>query len=145
MATMYQPSYARGDACKPRILFVEDNDISRELIRRIFQRMKHLEAHVAKDGSEALQFYDAHPYDIIFMDLQMPVMDGFEVTREIRNRDQLRGTYTPIVAVTAYVGDGDREMCKEAGMDGFLSKPINTDDLLQKIQQYIPCFETRSS
>lgn len=124
------------------MLFVEDNDVSRELVRRIFQRMKQIKVDLAKDGQEALLLTERYAYHIIFMDLQMPIMDGFDVAREIRRREALLDSYTPVVAVTAYTGEEDRRRCREAGMDGFLSKPINTEDMMEMIRHYIPCLET---
>lgn len=125
-----------------RVLFVEDNDISRELIRRIFVRIKQVKVDVARDGHEALDLYLAHGYDLVFMDIQMPGLDGYEVTRRIREQDQKMHRHTPVVAVTAFVGNEDQQRCREAGMDDYVPKPVNTQDLLDKIEKYIPLSET---
>ncbi|SMP61430.1 response regulator [Anoxynatronum buryatiense] len=123
-----------GGVNRPRILFVEDNDISRELIRRIFRRMEELTVDVAKDGMEALALHQQYFYQLIFMDLQMPSMNGIEVTREIRRREKADGlNHTPVIAVTAYVGEEDRQRCLEAGMNDFLTKPVDTEALVKKI------------
>jgi len=129
-----------GDPMKQlaRILFVEDNDMSRELIRRIFVRITEIQVDVARDGQEALNLHKTHGYDLVFMDIQMPGMDGYEVTRRIREQDQKMHRYTPVVAVTAFVGNEDQQHCQEAGMDDYVPKPVNTQDLLDKIEKYIP-------
>ncbi len=121
-----------------RVLFVEDNDISRELIRRIFKRIEQIHVDVARDGEEALNLFGTHEYDIVFMDIQLPRMDGFEVTRQIREEDHKLSRRTPVIAVTAFVGKEDQQRCREAGMDDYVPKPVNTHDLLEKIEKFIP-------
>ena len=125
-----------------RVLFVEDNDISRELIRRIFKRIELIHVDMARDGKEALNLFRAHQYDLVFMDIQLPEMDGFEVTRHIREADHRKRRHTPVIAVTALVGNEDQKRCREAGMDDYVPKPVNTQDLLDKIEKYIPRTET---
>ena len=123
---------------RPRILFVEDNDISRELIRRIFRRMEQITVDVARDGAEALTLHQQHHYHLIFMDLQMPAMNGIQVTQEIRKREKENGVnHTPVIAVTAYVSDEDRLRCLEAGMNDFLPKPVDTEALIQKMIHHL--------
>lgn len=121
-----------------RVLFVEDNDISRELIRRIFKRIVLIHVDMARDGEEALKLFRAHQYDLVFMDIQLPEMDGFEVTRHIREEDKKMHRHTPVIAVTACVGKEDQQRCREAGMDDYVPKPVITLDLLEKIERYIP-------
>jgi two-component system, OmpR family, aerobic respiration control sensor histidine kinase ArcB len=127
---------------KVRILFVEDNDISRELLQRLFARMENLKADLAGDGEEAIRLTQQNEYDIIFMDIQLPVMNGYETTRIIRQKEVMKGKHTPVIAVTAYVGGEDRFRCNEAGMDDFIPKPVSTSDLLEKISEYVTRDET---
>jgi two-component system sensor histidine kinase/response regulator len=83
----------------------------------------------AVNGREAVEAAAREAFDIIFMDVQMPEMDGFEATRRIREGEEAAGRHTPIVAMTAHVMAGDRERCLTAGMDDYLSKPLNKIDL----------------
>ena len=92
---------------------------------------------VAADGKIATEMLKAGSYDLVFMDCQMPVMDGFEATAEIR-RTEDSGQRIPIVAMTANAMQGDREKCLEAGMDDYVSKPINKDDVIAVLQRLIP-------
>ncbi len=133
-------SCKRGETMEriARVLFVEDNDISRELIRRIFKRIALIHIDMARDGEEALNLFRAHQYDLVFMDIQLPEMDGFEVTRHIREEDNRMHRHTPVIAVTACVGKEDQQRCREAGMDDYVPKPVITLDLLEKIERYIP-------
>ena len=89
---------------------------------------------VAEDGQLALACLDHETFDVILMDVQMPVMDGLEATREIRQRERLSGGHTPIIAMTAHALKGDRERCLEAGMDGYLAKPVRAKDLYETIE-----------
>ena len=141
---MKKISHERGETMKRkvRVLFVEDNDISRELVRRIFKRIQQIHVDVARDGAEALSLFQASGYDLVFMDIQLPEMDGFEVTRCIREVDRRLNRHTPVIAVTAFVGNEDRQRCQEAGMDDFVPKPLNTQDLLKKIEKFVPWTET---
>ena len=88
---------------------------------------------MANNGAEALELHARQRFDIILMDVQMPVMGGFETTAEIRRREADGAPHTPIVAMTAHAMKGDRERCLEAGMDGYLSKPINALDLVEAL------------
>jgi len=92
---------------------------------------------VAANGSEALAMTDSLPYDIVFMDCQMPVMDGFEATRRIRQRDGL-DRHLPIVAMTANAMEGDRERCLAAGMDDYIPKPVVKPALVQALERFLP-------
>lgn len=127
---------------KVKVLFVEDNDISRELIRRIFKRIQQIDVDVARDGAEALSLFEASVYDLVFMDIQLPDMNGFEVTRRIREINHRVNRHTPVIAVTAFVGNEDQQRCQDAGMDDYVPKPLNTQDLLKKIEQYTSWTET---
>jgi CheY-like chemotaxis protein len=112
-----------------RILLAEDNLTNRALALAILQRRGH-EVIVAGNGREALSQLDRHEVDLILMDVQMPEMGGIEATRLIRARG---GRHLPIVAMTAHAMKGDREKCLEAGMDHYISKPIDSAALLALI------------
>jgi CheY-like chemotaxis protein len=86
---------------------------------------------------EAVKTLEGENYDLVLMDMQMPEMDGFEATREIRKRENLIGLHTPIVALTAHAMKGDKERCLEAGMDGYLTKPLRALELDDVLDKYI--------
>ena len=106
-----------------RILIVEDNATNQVLARRMLEKMGH-RAEVVADGKEALAALELADYDLIFMDCQMPVLDGYAATAEIRRREAGSGGRVPIVAMTANAIEGERERCLTAGMDDYLVKPL---------------------
>ena len=110
------------------ILVAEDNDVSRLLVGRFLAEQGHTVTE-ARTGLEAVTLYERGTFDLILMDIQMPDMDGFEATAEIREREQATGDHIPIIALTAHAIKGDRERCLEAGMDEYLSKPIQPGEL----------------
>jgi signal transduction histidine kinase/DNA-binding response OmpR family regulator/HPt (histidine-containing phosphotransfer) domain-containing protein len=122
-----------------RILVAEDHDINRRLAMLMLQKLGY-RPHFVSDGSEALQAWERLPYDLILMDCQMPVMDGYTATREIRRRESagvMPGRHrTPIVALTANALRGDAEKCLAVGMDGYLSKPVRLEELQAAIARY---------
>jgi CheY-like chemotaxis protein len=122
---------------QPRILVVEDNLINQKLIVRLLEKLGY-HADVAGNGEEALKALGNLPYAIVLMDCQMPVMDGFEATAQIRQRDRRDDTHTPIIAVTAHTLKGDKERCLSAGMDAYISKPINLDVLEITLARWLP-------
>ena len=109
-----------------RILVVEDDVINQKVIKAFLLKMG-LEADLAHDGREALNKVLSSTYDIIFMDVQMPIMDGIEATRSIRKLDLSVQPY--IIALTANAFHSNRKACLQAGMNDFLSKPFSMDDL----------------
>jgi CheY-like chemotaxis protein len=119
------------------ILLVEDNLVNQKVALRFLDRLGY-RADAVANGLEAVRALQARPYDLVFMDLQMPEMDGFEAAREIRQ------TVPPerqprIVALTANALQGDREACLAAGMDDYITKPIKLQDLAATIQrQFAP-------
>lgn len=117
-----------------RLLVVEDNAVNQQVALGVLRRLDHT-VDVAGDGIEALEAVRQRPYDIIFMDVRMPRMDGLEATRRIR---QLSGpaAHTPIVAMTAGAMQGDETGCLEAGMDGFLAKPIDRRKLYEALERF---------
>ncbi len=116
-----------------RILLAEDNLINQKVTLRLLERLRY-RADVAANGLEVLEALQRQPYDVVLMDVQMPEMDGLEATRLIRQR--LPAERQPyIIALTANALQGDREVCLEAGMDGYLAKPIRLEDLAQALQR----------
>jgi signal transduction histidine kinase/CheY-like chemotaxis protein len=125
----------RDDRRKLRILLAEDNAVNRELARRLLSNQGHTVV-AAKDGREAIELIerdDQGGFSAILMDVQMPDMDGFQATAVIREREKTSGKHVPIVAMTAYAMKGDRERCLAAGMDGYVSKPIQPRELFETI------------
>jgi PAS domain S-box-containing protein len=107
-----------------RVLVAEDNQVNRKFIARLLQRRGYT-VGLAGDGREALGALAREPWDIVLMDVQMPVLDGFDATRAIRERERTTGGHLPIVALTAHALKGDEERCREAGMDAYVAKPID--------------------
>ncbi len=126
------------DPAVARILLVEDEPVCRKIAVRLLERFGCC-ADVAGDGAQAVEMASQFHYDFILMDCHMPAMDGIEATREIRRREAISANrHTPIVALTASVGDDDRHGCYAAGMDAFINKPIKPKDLGDVIQRYAP-------
>lgn len=126
----------RTEDKKPRILVVDDDSINRKLIMRMIQKVG-AEAQLVESGSQAIHAFQEEEFDLIIMDIQMPGMDGIETTRKIREIEKRSGAQrrTPISALTANAGEGDRERCFEAGMDDFFCKPIRIDSLEKLIEK----------
>ena len=120
------------------VLLAEDVEINREIVVTLLESTG-LEIDCAVDGAEAVQLFKAAPerYDMIFMDIQMPVMDGLEATRQIRALDYEKARTIPIVAMTANVFKEDVDRCIDAGMNSHIGKPIDYDDMLTKLTQYL--------
>lgn len=119
-----------------RVLIVEDDPTNRVLATNILNRNGYTIA-IAKDGLEAVEICSMESFDVILMDIQMPNMNGLEATVAIRKLEAFSGGHTPILALTAHALDGDRERCIAAGMDDYMSKPIQARDLLAKINALI--------
>ena len=120
-----------------RALVAEDLEINREIIVELLQQAG-IEADIAKNGREALELIRAQDYDILFMDIEMPEMDGLAATREIRNLGRKSVESLPILAMTAYALAGDREKSLAAGMSDHLTKPITSDALSEALRQWLP-------
>jgi len=120
------------------ILLIEDNSVNQLVARRLLERCGHTVV-VANNGREGLAILDAAaaPFGCVLMDVQMPVMDGFECTAMIRRREQTSGAHLPIIAMTAHAMKGDRARCLEAGMDAYLSKPIDPGELFAIVERHI--------
>ena len=117
-----------------RILLAEDNRVNRFLAVRLLEKEGHQVA-TANNGRAALAALEQSRFDLALMDLQMPEMDGFEATARIRERERGSGMHLPIIALTANAMVGDEERCLQAGMDGYVSKPIDMARLLAEIQR----------
>jgi signal transduction histidine kinase/DNA-binding response OmpR family regulator len=122
-----------------RILLAEDNLVNQKLAVLLLEKHEHAVTVVA-DGEQAVRAYQSQPFDVVLMDVQMPVMDGFAAVAAIRRREAASGTRLPIVAMTAHAMKGDRERCFESGMDGYVSKPIQPPELYAEIAR---CFAGR--
>jgi len=121
------------------VLLVEDSSVNQALAIRLLQKRGHV-VEVANNGLKALEAWEeAGPgaFDIVLMDVQMPEMDGFEATAAIRAREKDLGTHIPIVAMTAHALKGDRERCLEAGMDGYVPKPVRAAALFAEIEKHV--------
>jgi two-component system sensor histidine kinase/response regulator len=137
------PAAAPRLSTKGRILVAEDNEINRQVIREILEGLG-LTVESAKNGMEAVDMASSgRAFDAILMDLQMPEMDGYEAARTIKARADLQ--LIPIIAVTAHALSSERQRCMEAGMDGYVSKPVNPDRLIAALRNWIPALEEQAS
>ena len=123
-----------------RVLLAEDVDINREIVTALLEPT-NIVMHCAQNGEEAVSMFRNMPekYDLILMDLQMPVMDGLEATRMIRALDLPHAREIPIIAMTANVFREDVEKCLAAGMNDHVGKPLDFDEVLGKLKRYLPC------
>jgi PAS domain S-box-containing protein len=119
-----------------RILVAEDNEFNADLLQQVLGRRGH-RVRVAHNGREALALAEAENFDLLFLDVHMPELDGFQVVQAIRERERTAGGHLPIIALTARSRREDRERCLAAGMDDFLAKPIQAPDLLAAIDRVL--------
>jgi PAS domain S-box-containing protein len=132
-ANRYSP---RKESRSLRILVAEDNLVNQTLTVRLLEKRGHAVA-VAANGLQALAALENQSFDLVLMDLQMPEMDGLEATAKIRGREKTTGTHVPIIAMTAEAMKVDCERCRQAGMDGYLPKPIQTQELYTALETLI--------
>jgi CheY-like chemotaxis protein len=119
-----------------RVLLVEDNAINQMVAAKLLERQGHAVV-IVENGRRALETLEGEQFDLVLMDVQMPVMDGLEATAAIRQREAGTGRHLPIVALTANALVGDRERCLRAGMDGYVAKPFQVQSLLHEITQVL--------
>jgi CheY-like chemotaxis protein len=119
-----------------RILLAEDNFVNQQFAIGLLEKRDY-RVVVAGNGQEAVEALEKEHFDLVLMDMQMPVMGGIEATAIIRAKEEQNGGHVPIIAVTAHAMDGDRERCIEAGMDGYVSKPIRAQQLDEAIESLV--------
>jgi two-component system, sensor histidine kinase and response regulator len=136
-ATRVHNLSSRGDRPPLRILLAEDNETNQRVAANLLEKHGH-SVTVVCNGKEAVAAYESESFDLILMDLHMPGMGGLEATGCIRQKEQDTNNHIPIIALTARAMKGDREKCIKAGMDGYLSKPIDVDKLFQSIYSFRP-------
>jgi CheY-like chemotaxis protein len=117
-----------------RVLLAEDNPVNVKFALKLLERAGH-QVVLAGNGRQAVDLWASQPFDLILMDIQMPEMDGLEATRAIRQRETDRNGHIPIIAMTANAMAGDREMCVQAGMDGYVAKPVKKDALFAEVNR----------
>ena len=118
-----------------RVLVAEDNLVNQKLVRHLLERRGHMPILVA-NGRDAIDLLRTGDFDLVLMDLQMPEMDGLEATAAIRAQErEARAPRVPIVALTAHAMQGDRQRCMDAGMDGYVAKPIKPVELFEVIDR----------
>jgi two-component system, sensor histidine kinase and response regulator len=120
-----------------RILVADDNAVNRTLAVRLLERRGY-SVTVAVNGKEAVNILRDHPHHLVLMDVHMPEMDGFEATAAIREREKTANIRLPIVAMTARAMKSDQESCLQKGMDAYISKPINSSELLKVVESFLP-------
>jgi two-component system, sensor histidine kinase and response regulator len=136
LITRYALQDSRAPTASLRVLLAEDNQVNQLLARRMLEKRGHRVA-VATNGREALAALDEGSYDLVFMDVQMPEIDGIEATLTLREREKTGGNHLPVIALTAHAMKGDQERCFAAGMDGYLSKPIRPQELDELLEKYV--------
>ncbi len=125
-----------------RILAAEDNRVNQRLLVRLLEKEGHT-VTIVEDGADAVALSGKQEFDIILMDVQMPNLDGLEATRCIRSREAETGRHMPVIALTAHAMKGDRERCLQAGMDAYVAKPVQKQELLHIMYQYSARTENR--
>ena len=124
------------------MLVAEDNLVSQRLVVRLLEKRGYT-VEVAANGQKALAALEKQSYDVVLMDVQMPEVDGFQATAAIREREKTTGKHLRIIAMTAHAMKGDREKCLAAGMDGYISKPIQPKEMVDAIEEQAPWHSTR--
>jgi CheY-like chemotaxis protein len=136
LITRYALQETREPNSSLRVLLAEDNLVNQRLAVRMIEKRGH-HVTVAGTGKEAVAALEKETFDVVLMDMQMPEMDGFEATAAIRGKEKATGLHQPIIALTAHAMKGDREKCLAAGMDGYLTKPIRSQELYEVLDGYV--------
>ena len=136
LLTRYSLQDARDPESVLRVLVAEDNPVNQRLVVRMLEKRGHRVA-VAGNGREAVDVLAKDSFDIVFMDVQMPEMDGLEATARIREKEEGSESHQIVIALTAHAMKGDRERCLAAGMDAYLSKPIRPQELDDILEKYL--------
>jgi two-component system sensor histidine kinase/response regulator len=136
LITRFSLHDGRDPAASLRLLLAEDNAVNQRLAVRLLEKRGH-HVVVAGNGAEALAAMETQEFDLVFMDVQMPEMDGLEATAVIRGKEKITGKHQPIIALTAHAMKGDREKCISGGMDGYLTKPIRPQELDDFLEDFI--------
>jgi CheY-like chemotaxis protein len=118
-----------------RILVAKDNSVNQVLAVRLLEKRGH-SVTVAGNGKEALAALEKDTFDLVLMDVQMPEMDGFEAKAAIREKEKASGHHLPVIAMTVHAMAGDRERCVEAGMDDYITKPIQPQELSELLKRH---------
>jgi two-component system sensor histidine kinase/response regulator len=137
------PQAGRVTSQPLRILLAEDNPVNQEVAARILEKRGH-EVVVVNNGREAVDALEPGtmaPFHVVLMDVQMPEMDGLDATAAIRAREKSSGGHIPIVAMTAHAMEGDRDRCLKAGMDGYVTKPVEADRLVESVESAAGTFD----
>jgi CheY-like chemotaxis protein len=134
---------ARAAAARPTVLVAEDNPVNQRVAVKMLERLG-CRVDLVADGTEAVSRVASTAYDLVLMDCQMPTMDGYEATERIRRADHDR-TRVPIVAMTAHALQGDRARCLAAGMDDYISKPVQPADLKAIVERFVRLSRDRSA
>jgi signal transduction histidine kinase/CheY-like chemotaxis protein len=135
LVTRYNLQDTAAPPVSLQILLAEDNLVNQRLAMRLLEKRGH-QVTLAGNGQEAVAATEKNTFDLVLMDLQMPEMDGFEATEALREREKETGIHLPVIALTAHALKGDRERCLDAGMDGYLTKPIRPQELDAALEVY---------
>jgi signal transduction histidine kinase/DNA-binding response OmpR family regulator len=136
LITRYSLQDAREPGSSLKVLVAEDNPVNQRLTVRLLEKRGH-RVVVAANGLEALAALKKESFELVFMDVQMPEMDGMEATAAIREEEKRSGEHVPVIALTAHAMKGDREKCLAAGMDGYLAKPIRPQELDDILEEHV--------
>ena len=136
LVTRFSLQDSREPLASLRVLVVEDNPVNQLLARKLLEKRGH-RVVVAANGREALATLENDSYDLVFMDVQMPEIDGIQATLAIRKKERTSGNHQPIIAVTAHAMKGDQDRCLQVGMDAYLSKPIRPQELDEILEKYM--------
>jgi len=133
-----------ADHVRPlHVLLAEDGPVNQEVAVGLLELRGHT-VEVVDNGKEAVEALERQAFDVVLMDIEMPLMDGLQATSAIRDREERSGDHTPIIAMTAHAVKGFRDRCIEAGMDGYISKPIQPAELFRTLEDLCRNIESKS-